>query len=308
MENMSSSPSLPSSKSSPSSKASSEQELYRLGHKKRQRVRNRELKQLAVYEILDRLPPFHELPLDPSAVIDDKSIENEREIASTSSDSIISKKKKTEKKEQTLADLYRPIPNIEEVLSHSESNSNSNLKSQNHHPFWKTVPSVCNPRLAVLSGQGNISDQHELGTDIHNRERYRRKLQYKKDRQEITQSEFETLWKQHGKRITTTPTVRTTMMTAKRIETVTTRHNVSSDSTIAAAVDVEGVSLLSNDRGQRKAWQVENFVSILYARLSPYRSSSTTDNDADTNSNDNNNNDDGKFDITVVDFGCGSGK
>ena len=178
MENMSSSPSLPSSKSSPSSKASSEQELYRLGHKKRQRVRNRELKQLAVYEILDRLPPFHELPLDPSAVIDDKSIENEREIASTSSDSIISKKKKTEKKEQTLADLYRPIPNIEEVLSYSESNSNSNLKSQNHHPFWKTVPSVCNPRLAVLSGQGNISDQHELGTDIHNRERYRRKLQY----------------------------------------------------------------------------------------------------------------------------------
>ena len=47
MENMSSSPSLPSSKSSPSSKASSEQELYRLGHKKRQRVRNRELKKIS---------------------------------------------------------------------------------------------------------------------------------------------------------------------------------------------------------------------------------------------------------------------
>jgi len=56
--------------------------------------------------------------------------------------------------------------------------------------------------------------------------------------------------------------------------------------TTTAMITNDDVSLLSNDRGQRKAWQVENFVSLLRERLSSSSDTAT---------------------LRVVDFGCGSG-
>jgi len=57
--------------------------------------------------------------------------------------------------------------------------------------------------------------------------------------------------------------------------------------TTTAMITNDDVSLLSNDRGQRKAWQAENFVSLLRERLSSSSSDKST--------------------LRVVDFGCGSG-
>lgn len=206
---------------------------HRLGHKKRQRARNRELKRNASHDVMGRLPPFSSLPLasmDPSG-----------------GDSTGPK---------GLSDLYQPIPRREASF----------------REFWASVPSVCNPNTAIL--EERISDERELSMDRYHSEKYRRKLQYKKAKGEITQGQLEELWEKHGKR---TLEPRTTPRTATDVKGGN-----------------EGVSLLSNDRGQRKAWQVENFVSILWDRLSSY--TTTTDEPSDS-----------RFDFTIVDFGCGSG-
>lgn len=224
---------------------------HRLGHKKRQRSRNRELKRLAFYELLDRLPPFHELPL---AV-----------IKKDGDDSAPIEKKQ-------LTDLYRPIRRPDLVIANE---------------FWARVPSVCNPNKAVL--EEKISDQRELSMDRYHSEKYRRKLQYKKEKGELTQIELEVLWEKHGKRTKKTNVDNSTDKTSKTKSMQINQQNVTS------ASSGEGVSLLSNDRGQRKAWQVENFVSILWDRLASY-----TVEDDDRSSND-------EFNFTVVDFGCGSG-
>lgn len=234
---------------------------HRLGHKRRQRARNRELKILAFHELLDRLPPFHELPL---AVDDDDSLNDGNE----NTDEDISKR--TKKK---LSDLYRPIRRPDVVVANE---------------FWAKVPPICNPNKAVL--EANISDERELSVDRYNSEKYRRKLQYKKEKGDITQTELEELWGKHGKRTTNTNSTDTTAKKATATSQIQTQTQHTSSTTFGTA---DAVSLLSNDRGQRKAWQVENFVSILWERLSSYTSDE--------------NNDNNEFAFTVVDFGCGSG-
>eukprot|EP00536_Pseudo-nitzschia_multiseries_P004260 jgi/Psemu1/187644/e_gw1.70.43.1 len=182
---------------------------HRLGHKKRQRARNKDIKRSACYEILGRLPPYQELPL---AVINaDLNNGNSAAVDANANES------------KGLPDLYRRIPRLETTFQ----------------KFWACVPPVCNPNKAVL--EGKISDERELSMDRYHSEKYRRKLKYKKESGDITQTELEELWGKHGKR-------------------------------------------------------VENFVSILWDRLSSY----TTD---ETNGNSNGN----EFDFTVVDFGSGSG-
>jgi SAM-dependent methyltransferase len=97
----------------------------------------------------------------------------------------------------------------------------------------------------------------KLQRDKYQQGKYLRKLQHKLKGGEINTQEQEELWKKHGR-------------------------SCSSSSTNDGAV-----TLLSEDRGQRKAWQVENFVSLLSDKLTPH---------------DNHNKP-----LTVVDFGCGSG-
>jgi SAM-dependent methyltransferase len=244
--------SLSSTSLPPSSLAASSD--HRLGHKKRQRARNREQKRLAFHELLDRLPPFHDLPL---AVVNENDDDSAR----------------TEKKR--LSDLYRPIRRPDLVVANE---------------FWAKVPSICNPNKAVL--EAKISDERELSMDRYHSEKYRRKLQFKKEKGQITQIELEELWGKHGKRTNQTNAGKDTA-TKKARSMHTKQQNVT------ATDSVEGVSLLSNDRGQRKAWQVENFVSILWDRLSSYTTDETNDDDSSNNNN--------EFNFTVVDFGCGSG-
>jgi 2-polyprenyl-3-methyl-5-hydroxy-6-metoxy-1,4-benzoquinol methylase len=228
---------------------------HRLGHKKRQRARNRELKRQASLELLDRLPPFHELPL---AVVDGNDGDSAR------------------RETKTLSDLYRPIDRPDMVMAKE---------------FWAKVPSVCNPNKAVL--EAKISDERELSMDRYHSEKYRRKLQHKKERGDITQTQVEELWEKHGKRTNKTNADNDTKMMLKTTEPMQATHQNGK-----ASGSTEGVSLLSNARGQRKAWQVENFVSILWDRLSSYTTDETNDKDSSKTN---------EFDFTVVDFGCGSG-
>jgi len=217
---------------------------YRSGHKKRQLARKREVKRQACHELLNRLPPCNKLPFTVNAYDDDSKRADQR----------------------GLSDLYRPIRRLTPTIANK---------------FWDKVPAVCKPHKAVL--EAKISDERELKMDEYHSEKYRRKLQYKKERGELTQAEVEDLWEKHGKR--TNDTNADDGSSPQQISTGT--------------ASAEGVSLLSNDRGQRKAWQVENFVSILWDRLSSY----TSDETKNIESADSNN----AFEFTVVDFGCGSG-
>jgi SAM-dependent methyltransferase len=124
--------------------------------------------------------------------------------------------------------------------------------------FWKQVPDICNPNAAVLNAE--ISDPTKLAGDKYQQSKYERKLELKQERGEITEQERRDLWEQHGR---------------------------SGSSTASTGTSV---TWLSANRGQRKAWQVENFVTLLQDKL---LRGSTKDN--------NNNN------LTVVDFGSGSG-
>ena len=236
--------------------AASEPSHYRQGHKKRQRARNRELKRQAFLELLDRLPSFRELPLAVVSENDDTSASTEK---------------------KSLSDLYRPISRPEPGVA--------NL-------FWSKVPPICNPNKAVL--EAKISDERELKMDEYHSEKYRRKLQYKKERGELTQAELEALWEKHGKRTNETNTESGSGGTAKKTKII----DIKQQNAVPPG-SAEGVSLLSHDRGQRKAWQVENFVSILWDRLSSYTTEERKEDCKSSNSND--------FDFTVVDFGCGSG-
>ena len=114
------------------------------------------------------------------------------------------------------------------------------------HDFWTKVPSVCNPNSAILNH--DIADAKNLAVEKYRQGKLHRKLEFKMENGLITEQQRQILWEQHGRSGTT---------------------------------EEEGVTLLSDQRGQRKAWQVENFVSLLSEKLAPGS--------------------------TVVDFGCGSG-
>ena len=112
------------------------------------------------------------------------------------------------------ADLYRPIPEL------------------SIEDFWKNVPDICNPTAAVMDQ--NLADQNRLSRDKKYQARYKRKLQHKLKRGDITEAKRQELWEKHG------------------------RSNATNDQETN-----DGVTLLSAQRGQRKAWQVENFVTLL---------------------------------------------
>jgi SAM-dependent methyltransferase len=114
------------------------------------------------------------------------------------------------------------------------------------HDFWTRVPNICNPNAAILNH--TIADEKKLSIAKYQQEKLRRKLEKKTKNGFITEEERQILWEKHGRSGTT---------------------------------EEEAVTLLSAQRGQRKVWQVENFVSLLSGKLTPGS--------------------------TVVDFGCGSG-
>jgi len=123
--------------------------------------------------------------------------------------------------------------------------------------FWSKVPKSCNPNMAVLTH----IDAAMLSRDLKYQERYKRKLELQIKNGIITVEEKNALLKQHGRESSSKTSI-------DIIE------NVSSGSN-------NDMKVLSVNRGQRKAWQVENFVTLLLHELTPG--------------------------ATVVDFGCGSG-
>ena len=279
---------------------------YRLGHKRRQQARRQDRKREAVQLLLERLPPFHELPLASILKTDNDSDTTNTNANSTSV--IIEEEKNNEKNKKKsstqLSDLYQPICRLEDDVTNE---------------FWSKVPTICNPNKAVM--EEKISDERDLMRERYRSDKYRRKLRKQMERGDINQTQVDELWEKHGKRTNNTNTktnIDTTEDTTEDNDTDKTNNNsqakqqsTTMTTTAAAAAaatnssrDNEAVSLLSNDRGQRKAWQVENFVSLLRERLSSFSSSSNNSSNGNSNNNSTLNN---EFALTVVDFGCGSG-
>jgi SAM-dependent methyltransferase len=160
-------------------------------------------------------------------------------------------KRNREQRQESLEELLERIPPISDsLLGHSCRTVEDAYQSipTLDVEFWKHVPVMCNPMTATMDSSLTGLDKWKRARDERFQVKRRRKLEAREQRGEITKEEQETLWKEHG------------------------RKNMDSE---AAS------SLLSAHRGQRKAWQVENFVTLLKDRLRPG--------------------------MTVVDFGCGSG-
>jgi 2-polyprenyl-3-methyl-5-hydroxy-6-metoxy-1,4-benzoquinol methylase len=262
---------------------------YRLGHKRRQQARRQDRKREAVKGLLERLH-FDELPLASILTISN-DIDNTN--ANANSTSAIEEENNEKKKSTQLSDLYQPICRLDDDVTNE---------------FWSKVPAICNPNKAVM--EEKISDERDLMRERYRSDKYRRKLKKQMERGDINQTQVDDLWEKHGKRTTNT--------NANNIDTEDTdetnnnsqaKQQTMATTTTAAAIPTnsscnnEAVSLLSNDRGQRKAWQVENFVSLLRERLS----SSSNYNSRIGNSNNSSNSSNEEFALTVVDFGCGSG-
>jgi len=116
------------------------------------------------------------------------------------------------------------------------------------YSFWSQVPDPCHPNAAVLRDGKNVLQERQR--------KLQRKLARQVERGALKEEEREEQWKKKGRLV----------------------------SSATSSGGAPTISLLAGGRGQRKSWQVENFVTLLQGRLS---------NAAEP--------------LTVVDFGCGSG-
>lgn len=134
--------------------------------------------------------------------------------------------------------------------------------------FWNVVPSMCNPMGTIMDTSiMTMLDSRKVARDQRFQQKLQHKLQSRQDRGEITKEEQEQLWNQHGK-----------------------VHS----------------HLLSASRGQRKAWQVENFVVLLQQYIQDVVAAAAEVDRPGGGGKDDDDDDDGG-DITVVDFGSGTG-
>lgn len=166
------------------------------------------------------------------------------------------RKRNQERKQNALTELMNRLNSMDDGLSPSSvKNLFHSIPSDPNAKdcFWSKVPCMCDPCKAVMDK--SIADDSKLARDKKYQKKYKKKLAVKQEQGKISEAEKEALWIKHGR-----------------------------------AADV-GVSLLSERRGQRKAWQIENFCFLL-TRLLKKRPV--------------NNNSNSKT-FTVVDFGCGSG-
>lgn len=217
-------------------------------HKKRQQKRQREQRQESLEELMGRIPPLSEsLLVEPHSTTTATNVQ----------------------------DVYQSIPTMDK--DHVEK-------------FWNHVPDVCNPKLTMLDS--NIVeglDERKRTRDENFQKKFQRKLKAKEHRGEITREEYEHLWNQHGRK-QQQQQQQGTQYSKDAVESATIASTTAAtkgenDSTVVVVEEEvsssSSSSLLSKCRGQRKAEQVENFVSLLRGRLSSG--------------------------MTVVDFGSGSG-
>jgi SAM-dependent methyltransferase len=208
--------------------------------------------------------------------------------------------RKQEQKQHALEDMlrridissvensFRPIPLIPSSLSSSNNDNDDDDDDDDgnfNNNIWSSVPDCCNPHVATLNGKKGGMDQQG---------RHVRKLNAKLKNGEISGQDFDKLWGKHGR-------TTTTMTTTEAPPDEGHNENKSSSSSSVSL-------LLSSQRGQRKAWQVENFVTLLRDRLAitdpPTTSTSTSTSPAITSTSTTTTT---TTTTTVVDFGCGSG-
>ncbi|OEU19644.1 hypothetical protein FRACYDRAFT_235701 [Fragilariopsis cylindrus CCMP1102] len=187
---------------------------YRLGHKRRQQARRQDRKREAVQLLLERLPPFHELPLVSILLKTDTDSDTTNTNANSTSVIIEEEKnnEKNKKKSSTqLSDLYQPICRLDEDVTNE---------------FWSKVPTICNPNKAVM--EEKISDERDLMRERYRSDKYRRKLRKQMERGDINQTQVDKLWEKHGKRTTNTNTntnIDTTEDTTEDTDTNKTNDN-----------------------------------------------------------------------------------
>jgi SAM-dependent methyltransferase len=183
----------------------------------------------------------------------------------------------------------RQMPSVGCSLSTNIHENNNNLSSlfcpipplQSSREFWDQVPSICNPLTATLCSK--IAGKKELGSDRYHNDKYHRKLHYQNQDGIISKQQLEELWRKHSRSDGVARTTTTTAPTIVNDEAETQNQKPSKN----PRNKEEAVSLLSNERGKRKAWQIENFVSLLRGWLARQNKQQKP--------------------VTVVDFGCGSG-
>lgn len=232
-------------------------------HKKRQRRRQQERRQLELEELLGRITPH----------LSESSLCSAAAAATAAATGNI----------HMIADMYQPIRTTTSLLLSASSPQRPILMTM--EDFWSKVPDMCNPNAAVMNSHlTEAVDRQKLARDRRFQAKLQQKLESREQRGEISKEEHQNLWQQHGRR-----------HKQKKTSSNDGANNGgddgaedgadddddddSSSSTSSTTGDV--VSLLSASRGQRKSWQVENFVVLLQGRLQPG--------------------------MTVVDFGSGSG-
>lgn len=209
-------------------------------HKKRQRQRNQERRQIALDELLGRIAPLSSSPLPPPTGRGNKGSSNSAQCSVT--------------------DLYEPIPRL-----------------STPQDFWGKVPDACNPNAALMDSS-IVADEGKFANDKYHLDKLQRKLHYKKQRGEITEEEEGKLWKQHGR----TQQIQPKSQTHEDLPPPPQSSKFKSLPAQQPSKECQApITLLSASRGQRKAWQVENFVALLQDKLLPG--------------------------MTVIDFGSGSG-
>lgn len=166
------------------------------------------------------------------------------------------RKRNQDRKQNALTELMNRIDSMDDGLSASKVKSMyTSIPSSDPNEkkyFWSKIPCTCDPCKAVMDK--SIADDTKLDRDKTYQKKYKKKLAAMQKKGKITEAEKEEMWSKHGR----------------------------------STEDTMAVSLLSARRGQRKAWQIENFAFLL-TKLIEKRPSAA------------------KNPFTVVDFSCGSG-
>eukprot|EP00934_Nitzschia_sp_Nitz4_P008500 Nitzschia sp. Nitz4//scaffold208_size52459//15422//16651//NITZ4_006809-RA/size52459-processed-gene-0.30-mRNA-1//-1//CDS//3329541648//8490//frame0 len=212
-------------------------------HKKRQRHRNQERKQFALDELLHRMKPI---------LSSNDALLGSLPVTTTTG---------TTSPDLSITTMYQPIPPLDVP-----------------DKFWEKVPKMCNPNAAVMD-QTIVADASKFAFDQSSDQKLQRKLQRRAERGDITQEEKHELWNQHvrSKQSTDIQKDQNRMEPSTKQQKEAPVEEPSEQQKPVAAP----VKYLSASRGQRKAWQVENFVALLQDWLQPG--------------------------MVVIDFGSGSG-
>ena len=237
-------------------------------HKRRQRKRNQDKRQMDLEELMNRISS---ISFDSTSCCRRPLAGQEQQPPTPTPPHNVDfddKAKINNITLDTIRQLYSSIPSITSQATTAEDTETERDITN----FWNYVPDICNPNKARLNNI--IADETKFYIDKKYQKKLHKKLQIKLGRGEITEIESKELWSKHG-----------------RVDDIN-NHNNDDD-------NVQEVSLLSYDRGQRKAWQIENFAYLLQTKFRDHERRTAFSGTTSSSSS--------SQPLTVVDFGCGSG-